>query len=162
MNTFLPILGLILAIFGLLMTCYSLWQIRSLNKLKNIFFAGKTAGSLEDVLLNISDQIKKIQSEQQVAGNKIQELVYRLGFSVQKVGVIKFNPFADSGGNFSFSLALLDEHNSGIILTSMHGREQNRIYTKILLGGKSEIKLTEEEQKAVLEANGKFRVLTQK
>ena len=160
MNTFLPIFSLILAIFGLLTASFGLWQIQSLLRLKKSFFAGKTAGDLEDVLLGISGQIKNMQTEQQSAGKKIQELFYRLGFTVQKVGVVKFNPFSDSGGNFSFSLALLDEQNSGIVLTSMHGREQNRIYTKILLGGKSEAKLTEEEQKAILEADGKFKALT--
>jgi hypothetical protein len=69
---------------------------------------------------------------------------------------VRFNPFNDGGGNFSFSLALLDSHNTGIIITSMYGREQNRIYTKKIEDGKSDSPLNEEEKQAVEKANSKI------
>ena len=74
---------------------------------------------------------------------------------MQKVGVVRFNPFDDGGGNFSFSLALLDGHDNGVIITSMYGRQQNRIYTKKISQGASETALTEEEQQAMQEATAK-------
>jgi hypothetical protein len=160
MNTLLPIISLILTVLSLLLASYCAWEIFKLNKLKKFFFTGKTTENLEDVFLSLTSQIQSIVSEQKVTEDKLGELEYRLGLTVQKVGVVKFNPFSDSGGNFSFSLALLDQHNSGVVLTSMHGREQNRIYAKIILGGRSESKLTEEEERAVLEADGKFQALT--
>jgi Protein of unknown function (DUF4446) len=68
---------------------------------------------------------------------------------------VRFNPFADGGGNFSFSLALLNDYNTGVIITSMHGRQQNRIYAKKIEKGKCDIQLTEEEQQSILIANTK-------
>ena len=73
------------------------------------------------------------------------------------VGLIRFNPFNDGGGNFSFALALLDAHNTGVIITSMYGREQNRVYTKKIVEGECENQLTDEEIQAIELANSKFQ-----
>jgi hypothetical protein len=74
---------------------------------------------------------------------------------VQKVGVVRYSPFNDGGGNYSFSLALLNAHDSGVVITNMYGRQQSRVYTKRLEKGKSELPLTEEEMRAVSLANQK-------
>ena len=68
---------------------------------------------------------------------------------VQRVGLIKFNPFNESGGDHSFSLALLDGNKNGIIITSLHTRERTRLYLKEVFSGKVKVKLSEEEQKAL-------------
>jgi hypothetical protein len=52
---------------------------------------------------------------------------------------------------------LLDEHNTGAVITSMHGREQNRIYTKKIDNGKCDVQLTEEEQQAFNNANTQYQ-----
>ncbi|MEK7100308.1 MAG: DUF4446 family protein [Patescibacteria group bacterium] len=68
---------------------------------------------------------------------------------VQRVGLIKFNPFNESGGDHSFSLALLDGNKNGIIITSLHTRERTRLYLKEVFSGKVKVKLSEEEEKAL-------------
>jgi len=55
---------------------------------------------------------------------------------LQKIGFIRYNPFSDTGGDQSFCLCLLDDLNNGIILTSLHSREQTRIYGKPVKQGK--------------------------
>lgn len=150
---FLFYLSLLLSIFALLTAVFTYWQQKKLNKLRKSFFSGKTGADLEGLLLSLSGQMKNLQQEQMVFHQHLSSLEHTLGFTVQKVGVVKFNPFADSGGNFSFSLAFLNAQNTGVIITSMHGRQQNRVYVKTLLRGKSEIPLTEEEQRAVATAN---------
>ncbi len=57
----------------------------------------------------------------------------------------KFNPFNESGGDHSFSLALLDGEKNGIIITSLHTRERTRMYVKEIFGGKSKSELSSEE-----------------
>lgn len=69
--------------------------------------------------------------------------------NIQKVGLVKFNPFNETGGDHSFSLALLDGHKNGIIITSLHTRERTRLYVKDVSSGKSKIELSSEEQKAL-------------
>ena len=73
-------------------------------------------------------------------------------FFVQKVGVIRYNPFSGVGGNQSFSLALLDSNNNGVVITSLLGRDGNRVYGKPIKNGKSEYSLSEEEKKAIEKA----------
>lgn len=72
---------------------------------------------------------------------------------IQKVGLVRFNPFSDTGGSQSFTLALLNGHENGIIMTSLYGRVGNRWYIKEIVGGKGKnIELSKEEMIAVREA----------
>jgi len=73
-------------------------------------------------------------------------------FSVQKIGLIRFNPFKEVGGNQSFTLALLDNNNSGVAITSLYTREGNRVYGKSINNGISEHALSKEEEKAIEKA----------
>jgi hypothetical protein len=72
--------------------------------------------------------------------------------SIQKVGVVRFNPFSDVGGNQSFVIALLDSKNSGLVISSLHGREGTRVYAKPVSAGKSEHHLSTEEIQAIKKA----------
>lgn len=74
--------------------------------------------------------------------------------SIQKVSVIRFNPFAGEGegGNQSFAMALLDEKDNGIIISSLHTREETRMYAKPIKNGVSEHFLSKEEKDAISKA----------
>ncbi len=73
-------------------------------------------------------------------------------FHVQKVGLIRFNPFQETGGDHSFSIALLDGKDTGVVLTGLHTRERTRVYAKAIKKGKSEYELSNEEKKAFTKA----------
>src|SRR5262245_13108255 len=133
-----PSFTLILSIVSLLLAVYAVWQIISLNKLRKNFFAGSRALDLESVILNLEKEFKTTKHQQDILAQELSNLRRAFSFSIQKLGLVRFNPFDDGGGNFSFCLALLDEHNNGVVLTSMHGRQQNRIYTKKIDDGKSD------------------------
>lgn len=70
----------------------------------------------------------------------------------QKISVVRFNPFGDTGGDQSFTLAVLDAHNSGYVLTSIHGREGTRVYVKPIDYGQSKYQLSNEEKQAFTQA----------
>ena len=72
--------------------------------------------------------------------------------SVQYIGVVRFNPFEDTGGNQSFALAMLDAKRDGIVVSSLHSRQSTRIYLKLIVGGRSETALSEEETEALRKA----------
>ena len=72
--------------------------------------------------------------------------------AITKVSIMRYNPFREIGGDQSFSIALLDEKNDGVVVTSHYGHEGNRVYAKALTKGKSEHPLSEEEKKVVKEA----------
>lgn len=68
----------------------------------------------------------------------------------QKAGIVRFNPFSDSGGDQSFSLSLLSGHDSGFVISSLHTRQETRIYLKPVVNGKGkEFPLSKEEEQAI-------------
>ena len=69
---------------------------------------------------------------------------------LQKMGFVRFNPFNDTGGDQSFCLAILNGHDTGIVISSLHSREQTRIYAKRIVAGKTEgVELSREEAEAL-------------
>jgi hypothetical protein len=146
---YLELLPLFLAIIALIAALVALAFALSMQKLRKIFFTGKDANQLEDFIIN---QNKKINTLTERA-DYIEEAVFNLSeeqkLAVQRIGVLRYNSLADNGGNLSFSIALLDAKNNGVVISSMHGRENNRIYAKPIVDGKSEFSLTDEEIQAV-------------
>lgn len=70
----------------------------------------------------------------------------------QRVGLVRYNPFEETGGNQSFALALLDAVGDGWVLSSLHARAGTRIYAKAIKGGRSETGLSAEEAAAIAQA----------
>ena len=69
---------------------------------------------------------------------------------LQRVGIVRYNPFADTGGDQSFSLALADAEGNGVVVSSLHRRNENRVYAKPLARWESTYLLTEEEKQAIV------------
>jgi hypothetical protein len=74
--------------------------------------------------------------------------------SVRRVGLLRYDAFEDVGGRLSFSCALLDEHGNGVVLTSINGRQETRVYAKPVAGGASSHNLSLEEEEAIRRALG--------
>src|SRR5881296_1023121 len=72
--------------------------------------------------------------------------------SVQKVGIVRFNPFADTGGDQSFAIALLDADGNGVVISSLHTRAETRMFAKQVEAGRSRHTLSDEEQDAIRKA----------
>jgi hypothetical protein len=142
--------GVFLALIGLIFSIVTLVKIRNVKKNITILFSGKQAQDLESVLLAQTKEISQLDKEIQELfeiSNRLHALGQR---SIHKVGIIRFNPFKDIGGDQSFALALLDGKNSGIVISSLHTREGTRIYSKPIIKGESEkYTLTEEEKQAI-------------
>lgn len=69
--------------------------------------------------------------------------------SIQRLGLVRYNPFDDTGGNQSFALALTDGGGNGIVVSSLHARTGTRVYAKPIVGGRSEGALSAEEAEAL-------------
>jgi hypothetical protein len=78
-----------------------------------------------------------------------------IGGTMQRVALVRYDAFDDVGGRLSFSCALLDGRGSGVVITSISGRQDTRVYAKPVYGGTSEHNLSEEEAKAIREALGR-------
>lgn len=74
------------------------------------------------------------------------------GRAFQRIGLVRFNPFEDTGGNQSFALAVLDARGNGFVVSSLHARSGTRVYGKAVAGGTSESTLSAEEAEALRQA----------
>jgi len=69
--------------------------------------------------------------------------------SLQHIGMVRFNPFEDTGSDQSFAIALLDDRRDGVVISSLHGRTNTRIFAKPVANGTSAHNLSEEEAQAI-------------
>jgi uncharacterized protein DUF4446 len=69
--------------------------------------------------------------------------------AVQRVGLVRFNPFEETGGNQSFALALTDANGDGLVISSLHARAGTRLYAKAVVAGRSDAALSAEEAEAL-------------
>ncbi len=80
--------------------------------------------------------------------------------AVRHIGLVRYDAFEDVGGRLSFSCALLDDAGNGVVLTSINGRQDARVYAKPVLGGKSSYHLSVEEDEAIRQALAREAVAT--
>lgn len=125
-------------------------NLRKMRKKSVEFFAGNDVKSIEDVILEHSKSIKALDKDIQELyniSNQINMLAHR---GLHKFGIVRFNPFKEVGGDQSFSIALLNGKNNGLVISSLYTREGTRIYSKAILTGETEkYPLTEEEKQAI-------------
>jgi hypothetical protein len=141
----------ILSVFGLWLIVISIVLYRFVA-LFNKLTKGVEVTDLKKVLEKILAQGVKSEKE-------INDLIKRMTVQeengklhIQKVGLIRFNPFKELGGDHSFSLSILDSEDSGIVITSLHTRDRTRVYMKRIIKGKGETELSDEEKKALAKA----------
>lgn len=104
---------------------------------------------LDEILENLNKETLKIED----LTKELQKLQKENLYNIQKLGLVRFNPFSETGGNQSFSLAILDGEDSGLVLTSLHSREITRIYSKPVKKGKADnYELSAEEKQALKNA----------
>jgi hypothetical protein len=115
--------------------------------------------SIEDPALDqiISAQMQRLdglQKDIQGVATRTRGLEASGRHAFQRAGLVRFNPFReDTGGNLSFALALLDADDNGIVLSSLHSRQNTRVYIKAITAGHSDQALSEEETEALRQAH---------
>lgn len=124
-------------------------KLGKLRKKYDSFMLGKNAKSLEDTLVTRLNQVDKLLSANEKNEKDIRKLFSNMKFTFQKVGLVKYDAFNEMGGKLSFSLALLNESNDGIIMNAVHSREGCYTYVKEVIDGNSIIALADEEQEAL-------------
>jgi len=104
--------------------------------------------NLEDVLKKFDEVEKEIEK----ISKNLENLKKESKLCIHKIAIVRYNPFSNVGGDQSFSIALLDDYNNGMVITSLYAENGNRVYGKKVENGKSEYTLSEEEQKAINQA----------
>lgn len=114
---------------------------------------GVTKKELTAVLKKLLKDFDKHEEEIKVLIKKAEDLDKDNLYNIQKVGLVRYNPFAETGGDQSFCLSLLDGNNNGLVISSLHSRDTTRIYAKPVKKGKAaRYDLSAEEKQAIKRA----------
>lgn len=113
--------------------------------------------ALRGVLEGHARTLQRLDSAVRALGSEDSRLGDQLTRAVQRVGLVRYDAFEDMGGRLSFSCALLDEYGSGVVVTSINGRQDTRVYAKPVTNGTSDHNLSEEEEQAIQEALSRAR-----
>lgn len=142
-----------LLVFNILLFILFLFNNRKLRKLRKAYleFMNKLGhgNSIEEMLKDYVNSVKDIEKRE----DEIEKYLVRLDNTVdkcfQKIGVYRYNAFKDTGSDLSFTLAILDKENSGIMLNGIYSFEASNIYAKPIEKGKSTYTLSKEEEVAL-------------
>ena len=154
-----PYLGVIVAVLAVAVLLLLLLVILLIRRVGRVdgrlrgITRGEEGESLEGVLGAHLEKVYEVSRDVERLKARTGSLEAAGVRAFQRVGLVRFNPFEDTGGNQSFALALLDAEGNGWVLSSLHARTGTRVYAKPISGGRSEAALSEEESAAIRQAS---------
>jgi hypothetical protein len=110
---------------------------------------GVEQGNLEDALAHHAATLATVAERTDDINTRLGTVEKGLAGAVQRIGIVRFNPFNDTGGDQSFSIALLDARGDGLVLSSLFSRSDTRVFAKPIQAGGSKYTLSEEESRAI-------------
>lgn len=146
---------LVLVLILVIMLIIAFKSLNSLEARYRKFMRGVDNKNLEELVIGYLDNIDKVREESQEMKELYNNLSSKLKSCVQKVSVIRYRAFEDVGSDLSFSIALLDENNDGVLITGIYGRNESTTYAKPVDRGMSRYDLSQEEQQALQECINK-------
>ncbi len=127
-------------------------NIKKTNRIKtkyNRFMNGLSDRNMEELLEKCLDNVNTVNLKNRDIELKINEIERNLIQCIQKVGIVRFNAFDNVGSDLSFSIAMLDNDDSGIVISGIYARDSSSTYAKPVITGKSKYTLSAEEIQAI-------------
>lgn len=143
--TVVSVVSLILVVFNLQRTGK---MIRKYNKLME----GMENKNIEEMLTSHLKTVNKMFSKTLEIESEYKSARKMAEKSVQKIGVVRFNAFENTGSDLSFAVALLDSFGDGVVISSLFARDESRTYAKPVEKGQSSYHLSDEEKEAIKKA----------
>jgi hypothetical protein len=125
-------------------------KLSSLRKKYDRMINGSSSMNVEELIIDLQDKLNGQKALSHEHGSKIEALRETIKKMKSKVGIHRYNAFGDSGSDLSFSVAILDQYQDGILMTGIHSREQTYIYAKPIENGQSKYTLSSEEKEAII------------
>ncbi|HHW49151.1 MAG TPA: DUF4446 family protein [Clostridiaceae bacterium] len=150
------ILNFFLSFLLLIMNISNRSKIKKLISRYNKFMRGSGDKNIEELLDYYIEQVSKVVTKNREIELHINGLERNLLYCIQKVGVVRFNAFDNVGSDLSFSIALLDSNDTGVVLSGIYARDSSSTYAKPVVNGKSKYPLSAEEIKAINIARKSF------
>jgi hypothetical protein len=133
---------------------YYVFSIKRLRNTYNQLAVGVEGKNLESVLLQLLDKVKLTEDGLNQVMKAVEEYKKNGEFHLQRWSLLRYKAFSNTGGDQSFSLALLDSKGNGVVLSSIYGREESRVYAKSIQEGRSTYPMSAEEEETLRQALG--------
>ena len=147
------IIGLaIITLLLFIITIVLLASVKKLEKKYRKMMRGVNNKNLEQMLSDNLDNIEKALNKSQEAVDECKNISQELKGCVNKVAIMRYKAFDDVGSDLSFSIAILDSYNDGVIITGIYSRHDSTTYAKPIDKGISRYDLSEEELHVLNEA----------
>lgn len=143
------IIMFILIVVLLVLLIFLLVRYNQLNVSYQMFMKGRKAESLEEEIGALFNDIGSLKASTEKNRKDIKKIIENLRETYQRVGIVKYDAFKEMGGKLSFSVALLNDNETGFIINSIHSSEGCYVYTKEIVNGECAITLGDEEKKAL-------------
>lgn len=128
-------------------------KVNLLNKrYKNFIQKLGNGKNIEEDLENYMYKTQRVENQNLEILNNIKNIENDVSKCIQKIGIVRYSAFKDTGSDLSFALALLDENNDGVVLNGIYSREMSNIYAKPVEKAKSSYTISEEEAQAIEKA----------
>jgi hypothetical protein len=142
--------ALVVALVALLLSAWLILRTRRLSRLSA--FRPQMPADLQSTVESEVARLDALIRQVEDVRARLPTVEGQAASGLQRIGIVRFNPFADTGGQQSFVVALLDARNSGVLISSLHSRQQTRVYVKQITEGRSETQLSDEETAALRQA----------
>jgi len=158
-NSLAPFIILGMAVIILLLFIMVVVLFKAVGRVENRYrriMRGTTNKNLEEMLLEKVDSIEEVKEISQKVISELERLENKMKECIQKVAIMRYKAFEDVGSDLSFSIAMLDDKNDGVIVTGIYGRQESTTYAKPIDKGISRYDLSEEELYVLNEAINKY------
>jgi hypothetical protein len=148
----LPYVLLIISSIMLILMIITMSLMIRLSKMKRKYrkmMCGVDVQNLEELVVRCVGDVQLNDKKVEDLSMQYQRLTAICSASIQKIGIVRFNAFKDTGSDLSFAIALLNGKDNGAVISSIYGRTESRIYAKPIIAGQSSYYLTTEEKSAI-------------
>lgn len=157
-NEFSPYILCGFTVIILLLFIVVIILFKSIGKLENKYrrlMRGASGKNIEELLKSKLNEIEEISENSKKVEDHIRKVEERMKGCIQKVAIVRYKAFEDVGSDLSFSVALLDDNNDGVVITGIYSRQDSTTYAKPIDKGISRYDLSEEEIQVLNEAINK-------
>lgn len=157
-NEFIPYIMIGMAVIIILLFIMIIVLFKAVGRVESRYrklMKGTNNKNLEEVLLERLDSIEDAKEISKKVLSECEKLEIKMKECIQKVAIMRYKAFENVGSDLSFSIAMLDDNNDGVILTGIYGRQESTTYAKPIDKGISRYDLSEEELYVLNEASNK-------
>ena len=150
----LALVGVVVGVVGVVLAALAWFRLVRLQRSYDLLSVAEGRENYVDVLARTRDEFGELTMDVHELNKRVEGVRADLTLALRHVSVIRYDAYGDMAGRYSFSAALLDDTGDGLIITSIHGRQETRSYLKGIAQGRPDIPLSPEEEEAVKMAKG--------